>query len=126
MELCNETQEIETILSYPETRDVNYFEDDAKLSEFLNNVKRFAFPYRRTLREKKYQPASSYSFGTNSPLVQFYTFVFTDANRIRQYGFCRSSHSGNHILCMISYLPWHNVFMALLNKISNIINEREV
>jgi len=125
MELCEQTQEIETILSYPETRDVNYFEDDAKLNEFVNNVKRFAFPYRRTMREKNPGQAASAS-GTSSSLVQFYTFVFTDANRIRQYGFCRSSHGGNHILCMISYLPWYNVFMGVLNKISLIINEREV
>lgn len=125
MELCEQTQQIESILSYPETRDVNYFDDEAKLTEFVANVKKFAFPYHRTLRQQQQQQTTT-TTTTTSSLVQFYTFVFTDANRIRQYGFCRSSHGGNHILCMISYLPWYNVFIGILNKISTIINEREV
>ena len=124
MELCEQSQEIETILIYPETRDINYFDKETKLKDFENNVKRFAFPYRRTLREK--QSSSSASSNSNSPLVQFYTFVLTGEDRIRRYGFCRSSNGGSHVLCMISYLPWHKVFMELLNKISLIINERKV
>lgn len=123
MELCEQSQEIETILIYPETRDINYFDTETKLKDFENNVKRFAFPYQRTLREKK---SSSSASSSNSPLVQFYTFVLTGEDRIRRYGFCRSSNGGSHVLCMISYLPWHKVFMDLLNKISQIINERKV
>lgn len=125
MELFEQTNEIETIFCYPEERDGNYFHDDAKLNEFIANVKRFAFPYRQNLKESKNVVFPS-TIPLNSTLVQFYTFVITDANRIRQYGFCRSSHGGNHIICMISYLPWNNIFMSLLNKISTIINEKEV
>ncbi len=62
----------------------------------------------------------------SSALVQFYTFVLTDENRIRQYGFCRSTQAGNRVLCMLSYLPWLNVFNLLLNKIATIINEKDV
>ena len=122
MEYEPQTQTIETILQYPDKRDERNFADDKKLSDFVDNVKKFAFPYVKTLANT----ATSNSNTNNSSLVQFYTFVFTDENRIRQYGFCRSAQSGNHILCIVSYLPWHNVFINILNKISSIINERDV
>lgn len=122
MELCDENQEVEKILTYPETRDINYFESEGRLKEFEKNVRLFSFPYKKTLLAHNNQNKSN----VNTSLVQFYTFVLTDANRIRQYGFCRSSNGGKHVLCMISYLPWHTIFMSLLNKISAIINERKV
>jgi hypothetical protein len=46
----------------------------------------------------------------NSSLVQFYTFVLFDANRIRRYGYCRSTQNGYRVLCLIRYLN------ALLSK----------
>lgn len=119
MDYCPSTESIEVLLNYPEKRDQTHFESEEKLNEFISNVKKFAFPYTKTLKSNENDKKSS-------PLVQFYTFVFTDLNRIRKYGFCRSSQSGKHILCMISYLPWYNVFISILNKISNIMNEREV
>ena len=118
MEFVQKTESAEILVSYPETRDINYFDTTNKLDDFLLNVKRFAFPYKKCLKLEKYEQ--------NSNLVQFYTFVFTDTNRIRQYGFCRSARNGNHVLCMVSYLPWYNVFIGILNKISNIINDKDV
>lgn len=122
MEYSPQNQTIDTILQYPDKRDETNFKYEKQHSEFMENVKKFAFPYVKTLASK-----STNSNSTNtSQLVQFYTFVFTDENRIRQYGFCRSAQSGNHILCIVSYLPWYNVFISILNKISTIINEKEV
>ena len=118
MEYIQETKSIETIVQYPEKRDEKHFSDDKKLNDFIENVKKFAFPYVKTL--------DGQMTNTHTSLVQFYTFAFTDSNRIRQYGYCRSAQSGQHILCIISYLPWYNVFINILNKISNIINEKEV
>jgi hypothetical protein len=126
MEYCPTTQSIETILKYPEKRDERYFSDDKKYNDFVENVKKFAFPYVKTLSNRAHNSTASYSNNLNASLVQFYTFVFTDETRIRQYGFCRSAQNGNRILCIISYLPWYNVFMNILNKISTIINEKEV
>jgi hypothetical protein len=128
MEYCPTTQTIETILKYPEKRDERYFSEDKKHDDFLENVKKFAFPYVKTLsnRASNSTASSSYSTSFNASLVQFFTFVFTDETRIRQYGFCRSAQNGNRILCIVSYLPWYNVFMTILNKISTIINEKEV
>jgi hypothetical protein len=115
MEYCTETNSIETFLRYPEERDSRNFANQQLQNEFIENVKKFAFPFMKNISTS--QPSS---------LVQFYTFVFTDANRVRQYGFCRSSLNGRHILCVITYLPWYNVFMNLLNRITTIINEKEV
>ncbi|CAF0949392.1 unnamed protein product, partial [Brachionus calyciflorus] len=118
MEYCPETENIEILLNYPEKNDVRYFSDEQKLQVFITDVKKFAFPYMKITSEDN-------SNRFNSSLVQFYTFVLTDANRIRQYGFCRSAQNGKHILCIVSYLPWYNVFINILNKISNIINEKD-
>lgn len=115
MEYCTASNSIETFLRYPEERDSRNFATQQLQNEFIENVKKFAFPFMKNI--SSLQPSS---------LVQFYTFVFTDANRIRQYGFCRSSLNGRHILCLISYLPWYNIFMNLLNRITTIINENEV
>jgi hypothetical protein len=125
MEYSPQNQTIETILQYPDKHDEKNFKDDKQQSEFIENVKKFAFPYVKTLAANK-AAASPVSQQNSSQLVQFYTFVFTDENRIRQYGFCRSAQSGNHILCIVSYLPWYNVFINILNKVSTIINEKEV
>lgn len=122
MEYIEDKQTVETILQYPEQRDQNYFKSDQHLNDFLSNVKKFAFPYKKTIQS---QSLNNQQKQNNSSLVQFYPFVFTDENRIRQYGYCRSAKAGNHIICLISYLPWYNVFIGLLNKIATIINEKE-
>jgi hypothetical protein len=129
MEYISSSDSVEILVNYPEQIDINYFENETKFNEFINDVKRFAFPYIKTLKASTNVDTSitqkRNSFNS-SQLVQFFTFVFTDTNRIRRYGFCRSSRGGSHILCMISYLPWSNIFMNILNKIAIIINEKDV
>jgi hypothetical protein len=122
MEYIETTDSIEIILQYPEIRDYRYFKTDQHFNDFLNNVKKFAFPYKKTIKTAAKQQQTNQH---QSNLVQFYPFVFTDENRIRQYGYCRSAKSGNHIICLISYLPWYTLFISLLNKIATIINEKE-
>ena len=131
---------VETILQYPERYDEenfdqrstghNYFANEAHFNQFITDVKKFAFPYVKTLAEAKANKSASAAAAAatsqSSSLVQFYSFAFTDSTRVRQYGFCRSSQLGKHVLCMISFLPWYNVFNIILNKIAMIINEKEV
>jgi hypothetical protein len=129
MEYCSNNDTIETILTYPAERlNKTMFPTEALFDDFIMNIKRFAFPYRKTLKQSeglKRKTGKNSNEQRSSSLVQFYTFVFTDINRIRQYGFCRSSQNGDHILCIVSHLPWYNVFINLLNKIAMIINEKE-
>jgi hypothetical protein len=129
MEYCPSSQSVETILQYPEELDQKNFTNEAHLNDFVSNVKKFAFPYIKTVSAAAAatkSSSSSLSSSQSSSLVQFYTFAFTDTNRIRQYGFCRSSQQGRHVLCLVSFLPWCNVFNPLLNRIATIINEKEV
>lgn len=125
MEFIPETEQIQTYLKYPEVRDNRFFKSDAHLTEFESNMKKFAFPYNSTLKAAREVDPKKYATNNSSSLVQFYTFVLTDENHIRQYGFCRSAQGGNHIICLVSYLPWHNVLIHLLNKVATIINEKE-
>jgi len=114
--------EIHSILKYPEVRDSRFFKDDAHMTRFESDIRKFAFPYTKIQRDNahRYPPARA-----SSNLVQFYTFVLTDDNAIRQYGFCRAAQGGNHVTCLISYLPWYTVLVQLLNRIVTIINDKD-
>lgn len=107
-----ETKDIEIILQYPD-ESINKIDKD-----FIQNVKKFSYPFTSLLDE------SSKLSTNNSSQVQFYTFAFTNSNRIRQYGFCRASQNGTRVLCIVSYLPWDGIFSNLLNKLANLINEK--
>lgn len=124
MEFVEQTDAPQTILKYPETRDNRFFKSDAHMKDFEANIQKFAYPFNKTIKEARKTKTCAIPH-VSSSLVQFYTFVFTDENRIRQYGFCRSAQGGKHVICLVSYLPWHNVLILLLNKVATIINERD-
>ena len=123
MEFVYSTQTIETFLRYPEELDKRFFKSAVHLNDYVSNVKKFAFPYVQAHTTSNKQNGCE---RLNSSPVQYFTFTFTDAEKVRQYGFCRAANSGSHVLCILSYLPWHNVFLVLLNKIAAIINEKDV
>ncbi|EDO42638.1 predicted protein, partial [Nematostella vectensis] len=52
---------------------------------------------------------------------QNYTFVLTDIQGQYRFGFCRYSPNVKSCLCILSYLPWFEIFYDLLNKISDLI-----
>ncbi len=110
--------DVQIILQYPEKLDQKQFNDKSEI-DFISNVKKFAFPYKSCLLENNIDQKQS------SALIKFYTFVFTDSNRIRLYGYCRSSQNGNRVLCLVSHLPWNSVYHSLLNKVATVINEKE-
>jgi hypothetical protein len=112
LNFSRETKEIEIILQYPDET-LNKINND-----FVKNVKKFAYPFTSLLLDE------SSKLTNNSSQVQFYTFVFTDSNRIRQYGFCRAAQNATRVLCLVSYLPWNGIFSNLLNKLANLINEK--
>jgi hypothetical protein len=56
MEYLVDLEQTQTILKYPETRDERFFKSEAHMLDFESNIKKFAFPYCKTLRESSGTP----------------------------------------------------------------------
>nr|XP_033779300.1 DENN domain-containing protein 1B-like [Geotrypetes seraphini] len=52
-------------------------------------------------------------------VVQHFTFVLTDLEGNQRFGFCRLAVGFKSCLCILSYLPWFEVFYKLLNNIAD-------
>ncbi|KAI7795803.1 DENN domain-containing protein 1A isoform X2 [Triplophysa rosa] len=90
--------------SGPEVR--RSFPDTYTDQETLQTIPKFCFPFN----------ADSM---TVSQVGQNFTFVLTDIESKQRFGFCRLS-SGAHIChCILSYLPWFEVFYKLLNILAD-------
>ncbi|XP_038823699.1 DENN domain-containing protein 1B-like, partial [Salvelinus namaycush] len=55
--------------------------------------------------------------------VQHFTFVLTDLEGCQRFGFCRLTSSSHTCLCMLSYLPWFEVFYKLLNNLADYLTK---
>ncbi|MGH0174395.1 UNVERIFIED_CONTAM: hypothetical protein FKN15_067851 [Acipenser sinensis] len=77
-------------------------------SECLQTLPRFCFPFDvERVRE--------------SPVVQHFTFVLTDLEGQQRFGFCRLT--SRTCLCILSYLPWFEVFYKLLNNLADYLTK---
>ncbi|KAL8164547.1 UNVERIFIED_CONTAM: hypothetical protein K2H54_053228, partial [Gekko kuhli] len=54
-----------------------------------------------------------------SPAVQHFTFALTDLEGKQRFGFCRLAKGFRSCLCILSYLPWFEVFYKILNNIAD-------
>ncbi|XP_072847602.2 DENN domain-containing protein 1C isoform X1 [Pogona vitticeps] len=60
-----------------------------------------------------------------SPMVQHFTFALTDMEGKQRFGFCRLAVGVRSCLCLLSYLPWFEVFYKILNYIAdNLVKEQ--
>ncbi|XP_075896247.1 DENN domain-containing protein 1B [Nelusetta ayraudi] len=82
------------------------FPEDFGDEESVQTLPRFCFPYE--IQRTKEGVA-----------VQHFTFVLTDLEGSQRFGFCRLANSSNTCLCMLSYLPWFEVFYKLLNNLAD-------
>ncbi|KAK5866272.1 hypothetical protein PBY51_020478 [Eleginops maclovinus] len=86
------------------------FPEDFSDEESCQTLPRFCFPYDiQRARE-----------GT---AVQHFTFVLTDLEGCQRFGFCRLTNHTHTCLCMLSYLPWFEVFYKLLNNLADYISK---
>uniref|UniRef100_A0AAZ3SMC0 DENN domain containing 1C n=1 Tax=Oncorhynchus tshawytscha TaxID=74940 RepID=A0AAZ3SMC0_ONCTS len=77
------------------------FPEDFSDEESRQTLPRFCFPYDiERVRDVV--------------AVQHFTFVLTDLEGCQRFGFCRLTSSSHTCLCMLSYLPWFEVFYKLL------------
>ncbi|XP_055060078.2 DENN domain-containing protein 1B isoform X1 [Misgurnus anguillicaudatus] len=82
------------------------FPEDFSDEESLRSLPRFCFPY--DIERVK-----------DTIAVQHFTFVLTDLEGCQRFGFCRLTSSSQTCLCILSYLPWFEVFYKLLNNLAD-------
>ncbi|KPP67376.1 DENN domain-containing protein 1C-like, partial [Scleropages formosus] len=58
-----------------------------------------------------------------SVAVQHFTFVLTDLEGCQRFGFCRQTSGSRTCLCILSYLPWFEVFYKLLNSLADYLSK---
>ncbi|XP_054916770.1 DENN domain-containing protein 1A-like isoform X3 [Poeciliopsis prolifica] len=56
---------------------------------------------------------------TINQVGQNFTFVLTDIESKQRFGFCRLSSGAHTCYCILSYLPWFEVFYKLLNILAD-------
>ncbi|XP_028977763.2 DENN domain-containing protein 1C isoform X2 [Esox lucius] len=86
------------------------FPEDFSDEESRQTLPRFCFPY--DIEKVKDVVA-----------VQHFTFVLTDLEGCQRFGFCRLASSSHTCLCMLSYLPWFEVFYKLLNNLADYLTK---
>ncbi|XP_020505075.3 DENN domain-containing protein 1A isoform X1 [Labrus bergylta] len=90
--------------SGPEVR--RQYPADYTDQETLNTVPKFCFPF-------------SMDSLTVNQVGQNFTFVLTDIESKQRFGFCRLSSGAHTCYCILSYLPWFEVFYKLLNILAD-------
>ncbi|XP_069841831.1 DENN domain-containing protein 1A isoform X5 [Dendropsophus ebraccatus] len=78
------------------------FPEDFSDQEVLQTIPKFCFPF-------------SLDSLSASHVGQNFTFVLTDIDSKHRFGFCRLSSGAKSCFCILSYLPWFEVFYKLLN-----------
>uniref|UniRef100_A0A7I4NLN1 UDENN domain-containing protein n=1 Tax=Brugia malayi TaxID=6279 RepID=A0A7I4NLN1_BRUMA len=86
------------------------YPDDFNHEQTLKSVAQFSFPCG----------VDDYNMET----VQLFSFVLTDEKSQYTYAFCRLMPHNNTCICILSGLPWTNVFYKILNHISAVMNNR--
>ncbi|XP_037609305.1 DENN domain-containing protein 1A isoform X1 [Sebastes umbrosus] len=90
--------------SGPEVR--RQYPEDYTEQETLQTVPKFCFPF-------------SMDSLTVNQVGQNFTFVLTDIKSKQRFGFCRLSSGAHTCYCILSYLPWFEVFYKLLNIVAD-------
>ncbi|CAK6442305.1 unnamed protein product [Pipistrellus nathusii] len=80
--------------------------------EVLRSVPRFCFPF-------VVERASQNQVG------QHFAFVLTDIQSKQRFGFCRLTSGGRTCLCILSYLPWFEVYYKLLNTLADYLAKEQ-
>ncbi|XP_075391835.1 DENN domain-containing protein 1C [Tenrec ecaudatus] len=61
-----------------------------------------------------------------SPAVQHFTFTLTDLVGNRRFGFCRLRAGAQSCLCVLSHLPWFEIFYKLLNNVGDLLAQDQI
>lgn len=70
-------------------------------------------------------PKFAFPCVTECAAVDYFTFVLTDSKSKFTYGFCRYATGAHTCLCILSPLPWFEIFYRFLNLLAEISNRTE-
>lgn len=70
-------------------------------------------------------PSFAFPCETDRTTVDHFTFVLTDLESKYKFGYCRYATGAQTCLCVVSCLPWFEVFYKLLNLLAEMINRSE-
>ncbi|KAM6217299.1 DENN domain-containing protein 1B [Rhynchocyon petersi] len=80
------------------------------IKEVLQSVPKFCFPF-------------DVDRVSQNQVGQHFTFVLTDIESKQRFGFCRLTSGGKICLCILSYLPWFEVYYKLLNTLADYLSK---
>ncbi|XP_043079699.1 DENN domain-containing protein 1B isoform X2 [Puntigrus tetrazona] len=88
------------------------FPQDFGDQEVLQTVPKFCFPF-------DVERVSQTQVG------QHFTFVLTDIESKQRFGFCRLTSGCRVCICLLSYLPWFEIYYKLLNTLADYLSKHQ-
>ncbi|KAK7137125.1 hypothetical protein R3I93_017253 [Phoxinus phoxinus] len=88
------------------------FPQDFGDQEVLQTVPKFCFPF-------DVERVSQTQVGQN------FTFVLTDIESKQRFGFCRLTSGCRVCICLLSYLPWFEIYYKLLNTFADYLSKHQ-
>ncbi|XP_076880427.1 DENN domain-containing protein 1B isoform X2 [Brachyhypopomus gauderio] len=88
------------------------FPQDFRDQEVLQTVAKFCFPF-------DVERVSRNQVGQN------FTFVLTDIESKQRFGFCRLTSGCKMCVCLLSYLPWFEIYYKLLNTLTDYLMKHQ-
>ncbi|KAM6456560.1 DENN domain-containing protein 1B isoform 2-T2 [Liasis olivaceus] len=80
------------------------------MKAILQSIPKFCFPFDIT---------------RVTQVGQHFTFVLTDIESKQRFGFCRLTLGGKVCLCILSYLPWFEMYYKLLNILAEYLAKEQ-
>ncbi|XP_019730850.1 DENN domain-containing protein 1B isoform X1 [Hippocampus comes] len=88
------------------------FPQDYIDQEVLQTIPKFCFPFDM-------ERVSQSHVGQN------FTFVLTDIDGKQRFGFCRLTQGCRVCICLLSYLPWFEIYYKLLNTLADYLTRQQ-
>ncbi|XP_072770756.1 DENN domain-containing protein 1B isoform X2 [Nerophis lumbriciformis] len=88
------------------------FPQDHTDQDVLHTIPKFCFPFDM-------ERVSQSHVGQN------FTFVLTDIDGKQRFGFCRLTQGCRVCLCLLSYLPWFEIYYKLLNTLADYLTRQQ-
>ncbi|XP_026200787.1 DENN domain-containing protein 1B isoform X3 [Anabas testudineus] len=88
------------------------FPQDHTDQEVLQTIPKFCFPF-------DVERVSQNQVGQN------FTFVLTDIDSKQRFGFCRLTQGCRVCVCLLSYLPWFEIYYKLLNTLADYLTKQQ-